>query len=92
MKVLGPVRTVRIGSEGKRTREVDSTEKRWSKDMDAYQRLRRDGKRPQRIDGAHKMEATALGNWHLETGMPFTDQQIARSREAVREIAREETR
>lgn len=91
VKVLGPVRTVRVGSRGARTVEVDSTEKRWGKDMDAYQRMRRDGNQPLRIDGSARMEASALGTFHLETGMAYTDAQASEAREAGRQLARDDT-
>jgi predicted nucleic acid-binding Zn ribbon protein len=88
VKVLGPVRTVRVGSRGARTVEVDSTEARWSKDMTAYKTMRADGNQPLRIDGAHRMQSEAKGTFHLESGMPYTDAQVAESREAGRALAR----
>jgi predicted nucleic acid-binding Zn ribbon protein len=88
VKVLGPVRTVRIGARGARTREVDDTEARWSKDMGAYKTMRAEGHQPVRIDGAHRMQSEAKGTFHLESGMPYTDAQVAEAREAGRAMAR----
>lgn len=41
-------------------------EKKWSKDHDAYRRLRRDGVQPGRLDGAARLEATAVNRQDVE--------------------------
>jgi hypothetical protein len=91
VKVLGPVRTVRVGSHGARTREVDGIEARWSKDMTAYKTMRYQGHQPARIDGSHRMQTEAKGVFHLESGMPYTDAQVGEAREAGKQLAREAT-
>lgn len=49
-----------------RTREVNATEARWSKDMAAYKRMHDQGLRPGRIDGSALMEAKANSRTELE--------------------------
>lgn len=41
-------------------------EKRWSRDIPAYRRLRAEGLRPPRIDGAARAEATAASPAQVE--------------------------
>ena len=48
---------------------VNATEKRWSKDMDAYKRLRRDGLQPASVDGASNLEKKAEHRSQIETGI-----------------------
>lgn len=75
-----------VGSRGARTRDVDATERRWGKDMGAYQRLRMEGHQPRGIDGCDKLEATALGSWEIKTGQRHSDQAIQRVEGIVAEI------
>lgn len=49
--------------------EINATEKQWSKDMDAYKRLRRDGLQPAHIDGARELEQKAEHRSQVETGI-----------------------
>lgn len=56
--------TIQIAAKATPTRrpvtvERENMEERWSKDMPAYRRLRKDGVQPKGIDGAAKVEATA---------------------------------
>lgn len=53
-------------SRGGRVSEIESTERRWAKDMDAYKRLRRDGLQPQQIDGSAALESGATEKWQVE--------------------------
>ena len=49
--------------------DIDATERRWSKDMDAYKRLRRDGLQPAHVDGAARIEREATDRSQVETGI-----------------------
>ena len=49
--------------------EINQTEKRWHKDMDAYKRLRQDGLQPRKIDGSANVEAKATEKYQVETGL-----------------------
>ena len=51
------------------TNDIDATERRWSKDMDAYKRLKRDGLQPAKIDGSADMEKKAEHRSQVETGI-----------------------
>lgn len=53
---------------GAKANEINQRERRWSKDMDAYRRLRNDGEQPNQIDGAHKVEQGAETRAELESG------------------------
>ena len=48
---------------------IDATERRWSKDMDAYKRLKQDGLQPARIDGAAEVEKKADHPSQVVTGI-----------------------
>ena len=48
--------------------QINETEKRWHKDMDAYKRLRQDGLQPKKIDGSHRVEAKAETRFQVESG------------------------
>ena len=48
--------------------QINETERRWHKDMDAYKRLRKDGLQPHKIDGAAKVEARAKTEFQVESG------------------------
>lgn len=48
---------------------IDATERQWSKDMDAYKRLKQDGLQPARIDGAREIEQKATHRSQVETGI-----------------------
>jgi hypothetical protein len=49
--------------------QINATERRWEKDMDAYKRLRRDGLQPAHIDGAREIEQKATDRSQVETGI-----------------------
>lgn len=49
--------------------QINATERRWEKDMDAYKRLRRDGLQPAKIDGAREVEQKAEHRSQVETGI-----------------------
>jgi len=51
------------------TNNIDATERRWSKDMDAYKRLKQDGLQPARIDGAAEVEKKADHPSQVVTGI-----------------------
>jgi len=49
--------------------QINATERRWEKDMDAYKRLRRDGLQPAHVDGAREIERKAEHRSQVETGI-----------------------
>lgn len=53
--------------DGKPPSPQSEMERRWSKDMPAYRRLRDQGLQPRQIDGCAELEATA--NSELEVGL-----------------------
>jgi predicted nucleic acid-binding Zn ribbon protein len=89
VQVITAVNTYAVGERGKHTKVSDATDRVWHKDMDAYSRLRREGLQPQRITGADKLEATAVGTRHIETGQRYTDRQVSDGMERARQIIRE---
>lgn len=86
--VMHPPALHGIGARGAETRRVDGKEREWAKDMPAYERLRMEGHQPQKIDGADRLEATAVGNWHIKTGQAHTDKVVDSAMEQAREIVR----
>lgn len=48
--------------------QINETERRWDKDMDAYKRLRKDGLQPKKIDGSAYVEARAKTEFQVESG------------------------
>jgi len=48
---------------------IEATERQWSKDMDAYKRLKQDGLQPAKIDGAREIEQKATHRSQVETGI-----------------------
>lgn len=51
-----------------KSHQINETERRWHKDMDAYKRLRKDGLQPKKIDGSAKVEARAKTEFQVESG------------------------
>lgn len=49
--------------------ETSATAKKWEKDLPAYKRLRDDGLRPARTEGAAELERTATCEEHVTTGL-----------------------
>jgi hypothetical protein len=49
--------------------QIEATERQWSKDMDAYKRLKQDGLQPAKIDGAREIEQKAVHRSQVETGI-----------------------
>lgn len=82
------VTTYAVGTRGAHTAISDSTDREWHRDMDAYARFKRQGLQPRKITGADKLEATALGRWHVETGQRHKDELIADRTETARAIMR----
>lgn len=89
VQVFTAVNTYAVGERGKHTAISDATDKVWTKDMAAYKDFRRQGLQPQRITGCDRLEATAKGTYHVETGQPYTDSQVSSGRERARQIMRE---
>lgn len=48
---------------------IEATERQWSKDMDAYKRLKQDGLQPANIDGAANIEKKADHPSQVVTGI-----------------------
>ncbi len=48
---------------------IEATERQWSKDMDAYKRLKQDGLQPSQIDGAANIEKKADHSSQVVTGI-----------------------
>ena len=48
---------------------IEATERQWSKDMDAYKRLKQDGLQPSQIDGAANIEKKADHPSQVVTGI-----------------------
>ena len=48
---------------------IEATERQWSKDMDAYKRLKQDGLQPAQIDGAANIEKKADHPSQVVTGI-----------------------
>jgi putative FmdB family regulatory protein len=71
VRVISRVNTHGIGVRGQRTREVDSTEARWDKDLPAYKRLRHNGYQPPSVDGCATLETEATSGFEIETGLKY---------------------
>ena len=52
-----------------RVATINDKDRVLDKDLDAYQRLRRNGVQPRKIDGAAKVEKRAEEKWQVETGI-----------------------
>ena len=52
-----------------RVAKINYKDRVLDKDLDAYQRLRRNGVQPRKIDGAAKVEKRAEEKWQVETGI-----------------------
>lgn len=68
----------------KASRPVDARERQLDKDLDAYQRLRRQGLQPPTNDGCAKLEAEAVSRVEIEMGTVRTDMEPAQRREWAR--------
>ncbi len=68
------VQTVSIAASAMPTRspqavQLENRERRWSRDMDAYSRLRRDHVQPRKIDGSADLEIRSSEKYEVEHGM-----------------------
>lgn len=88
-RVYNQVRTNGIGTHGQHYLETEAKEKRWVKDMKSYKNLVRDGTQPRRIDGCDRLEATAVGKWHIETGQAHPDHKVWEGIETAKSIMRD---
>ncbi len=64
-------------------------EKRWERDMPAYQRLRRNGVQPKAIDGCAEIEARAMDQREIEIGHMIPKEvlgQVAEMEAVTREL------
>jgi hypothetical protein len=52
-----------------RVATINNKDRVLDKDLDAYQRLRRNGVQPRKIDGSAKVEKRAEEKWQVETGI-----------------------
>ena len=66
-----------------RAQTVNQTDKNWSKDHDAYRRLRLNGIQPMRIDGSAQLEAKASTQREIEHGYLYTSPEQKKSVEAA---------
>lgn len=57
-----------LPTRGHAAAAINAKEQRWTRDMDAYKRLRRDGLQPPQIDGSHHLEAAAEVPEHVAMG------------------------
>jgi hypothetical protein len=89
VKTFTTLRTVGVGTAGEDYARTESMEARWNKDMPAFKRLCKEGYSPQRIDGCHELEATAVSKWHIQTGQPHPDHKVWEGIEAAKQIARD---
>ena len=71
-----------------RAAEINATEDQWSRDMDAYKELRRQGLQPRRIDGADELAATASDPLEVEMGrtLPGSPKEIREGIARAQEI------
>lgn len=86
--IVEKVNTYAVGGRGRHTAVSDATDREWHKDMDAYQRFRNKGIQPPKITGADRLEATAIGTFHAETGLKHTDEQVAAKTEEAKALSR----
>lgn len=61
-------RKLRTVQFGKPPATQSLMEKRWDRDMPAYQRLRANGLQPPKIDGCHQLEQRAHSQMEVEMG------------------------
>lgn len=84
---FAPSATPTRNPEAKR---ISEKERRWNRDMDAYQRIRRQGLQPQRIDGCAQLEKHAETQQEIDMGRLFKKEDLPRVNEGI-ERAREFT-
>lgn len=65
------------------TRQLDAKDRELSKDLDAYQRLRRQGLQPEKIDGCHQLEGTVESQLDLTLGRHVPRDEMDRVREGM---------
>lgn len=53
---------------GARAADINATEKRWHRDMDAYASMRAQGIQPRQIDGSDELSARAADKMEVEAG------------------------
>lgn len=63
---------------------TDERERRLDADLDAYQRLRREGLQPPTNDGCARLEAEAVSRVEIEMGTVRTDMEPAERKEWAR--------
>lgn len=74
---------------GQEAANVNATEKRWHKDMDAYATLRGQGTQPRGIDGAAELAARAEDKFEVESGHTLkTKQARAFAKDVIAEMNR----
>jgi hypothetical protein len=75
---------IRTLSVKKASRAVDERERQLDADLDAYQRLRREGLQPPSNDGCAQLEAEAVSRVEIEMGVVRTDMPAEKRREWAR--------
>lgn len=68
----------------KASRKIDERERQLDKDLDAYQRLRREGLQPPTNEGCARLEAEAVSRVEIEMGTVRTDMAPDQRREWAR--------
>lgn len=69
--------------------QINATEDQWSKDMDAYKSMRRQGLQPRGIDGADHLAAIATDPLEIEMGrkLPGSAKEIREGIQRAQDIA-----
>lgn len=75
------------GSE--QAQSVNAKDRNWSKDHDAYRRLRKGGLQPGQIDGAAQLESRASTQREIEHGYLYKSDQERKQVEAAFDTARD---
>jgi hypothetical protein len=86
VRVQTPPALFGIGARGDTTRDATAREAQWNRDMPAYKRLVKQGYQPQRIDGCGDLEQTAKGDFHIRSGIPYSDELVESRAEHVNQI------
>lgn len=73
-----------IGIVSRRTRWAREADRRLDRDRDAYQRLRRDGHQPPRVDGSARLERDAVIPLEIEMGRTFSAEERPHAEEGER--------
>jgi hypothetical protein len=76
-----------LETKGVEVRATDAREKKLSKDLDAYQRLRDNGLQPRNIDGSSDLESKVNSQWDIDLGRIIPKSEESRVREGFAMVA-----